>query len=398
MKIKLGVIFGGKSVEHEISIITAMQAIAALDNTKYDVIPIYIGKDNKWYTGEKLVNIEVFENFDYIINNAYEVVLKEKNNEYVLQEEGLFRKTISKIDLVFPIVHGTNVEDGVLQGYLETLGIPYVGSSVYASVAGQDKIIMKHLWEASDLPIPKYTWFYDEDFYTNEKDILKEVSKLKYPVIIKPSNTGSSVGIKICRDEKSFIEGVELAINYSNKIIVEEVIPNLKEVNIAVLGNYEYQIVSELDEMKPKSDFLTYEDKYINGNKKSGSKGSYLSSGKGGDSRIIPANLTAKMKEEIETIAKKAFKVLDASGNSRIDFLIDEKSKKVYINEINLIPGSLSFYLWEAKGMKYKELLDEIIALGIKDYKKRANKTVSFDTNVLSNFSNNSFKFDNKLK
>ena len=390
MKIRVGVIFGGKTVEHEVSVISAMQAMNKLNLDKYEVVPIYITKDSEWYTGEMLKDIEVYQDLNLIKKYSKNVVLYHKNGSFVLQNKKFPHNVVKEIDLAFPIVHGTNVEDGVLQGYLQSVGIPFVGPDVYGASVGQDKVYMKALWDEAGLPMTNYVWFYDIDYKQDSEDVVKKVSKLKYPVIVKPATTGSSVGISVCENEEKLIDAIDDAIQYDSKIVVEEVVRNLKEVNIAVMGNYEHQKVSEIEEVLSSNKFLTYADKYVGGGKgklkggkvavKGGSKGMASTN------RKLPADLPKEMREEIETIAMKAFKVLGSAGNSRIDFLIDEDSNKVYINEINSIPGSLAFYLWEEKGVNFSQLLDDIINIGIKDYKKRSSKTHSFDTNILKGF------------
>ena len=391
MKIKVGVIFGGESVEHEVSIISAIQAMNKMDQEKYDIIPIYITKDREWYTGDMLKDIEVYEDLDLVKKYGKNVVLYYKNGSYVLQNKRFPKGIVTDIDIAFPIVHGTNVEDGVLQGYLQSIGIPFVGGDVYASAVGQDKVYMKALFKDSDLPMTKYVWFYDCDYKNDSEEVIKKVNKLKYPVIVKPACTGSSVGIKVVDDEKELVEAIDDAIQYDNKILVEEAVTDLKEVNISVVGNYEHQKTSEIEEVISANKFLTYADKYIGGGKGK-LKGMKMpmktpSKGMASANRKLPADLSDKMRKEVEEIAIKAFKVLGSAGVCRIDFLIDEKAKKVYVNEINSIPGSLAFYLWEAAGVKYTELLDELINIGIKDYKKRVSKTHSFDTNILKGFS-----------
>lgn len=394
MRIRVGVIFGGESVEHEVSIISAIQAMNKIDEEKYEVVPIYITKDREWYTGEMLKDIDVYQDLELVKTYANNVVLFYKDGRYVLQKKkGLFKKVVKEIDVAFPIVHGTNVEDGALQGYLQTIGIPYVGPNVYAGVAGQDKAIMKDIWKNAGIPMTKYVWFYDTDYREDTDKIIKKIKELKYPVIVKPATTGSSVGISVCDSEKNIKEAIDEAIQYDSKVVVEEVVQNLKEVNIAVMGNYESQKVSEIEEVLSANKFLTYTDKYIGGGKgktKGGVKRpSEKSKGMASTNRKLPADLDKNTKNEIEEIAKSAFKALGSSGNSRIDFLIDSKSKKVYINEINSIPGSLAFYLWEAKNIDFTKVLDEMIQVGIKDYKKRVSKTHSFETNILSGFAAN---------
>ena len=393
MRIRVGVIFGGESVEHEVSIISAIQAMNKMDEEKYEIIPIYITKDREWYTGEMLKDIDVYQDLNLIKNYSDNVVLYYKNGSYVLQKKnGLLRRIVREIDVAFPIVHGTNVEDGVLQGYLQTIGIPFVGSNVYASVVGQDKTYMKDIWKECNLPMTKYVWFYDVDYRQDKEEVLKKISPLHYPLIVKPATTGSSVGISVCENEEKLLEAIDEAIQYDTKIIVEEVVENLKEVNIAVMGNYENQKVSEIEEVLSANKFLTFSDKYI-GNGKGKLKGKVpvksTSKGMASANRKLPADLDKKMREEVEEIAVKAFKALGSSGNSRIDFLIDEKAKKVYINEINSIPGSLAFYLWDAKDIDFTKVLDDMINIGIKDYKKRISKTHSFESNILQGFAAN---------
>ena len=333
--IKLGVIFGGESVEHEVSIISAVQAMNKMDNTKYEIIPIYITKDKEWYTGDMLKDIEVYQDLSLIKRYAKNVVLIRKKGRFILQSQGFFKREVKELDLVFPIVHGTSVEDGVLQGYLKTVGIPFVGSDVLASAISQDKIVQKQVFEVSGLPITDYIWFYDSDYLDDPDTIVKKVKKLGFPVIVKPASLGSSVGIGTAKDEDELREKIEDAINYDTKIVVEEMVKNLTEVNISVLGDYEKQDLSEIEEVMSDNDLLTYEDKYINGSKKGNTKGMLSAS------RKIPAGITEHQKEEVRSVATKAFRALNSTGNVRIDFLVDKKSKKIYINEVNACPGSL---------------------------------------------------------
>ena len=201
MKIRVGVIFGGESVEHEVSIISAIQAMNKMDEEKYEIIPIYITKDREWYTGDMLKDIEVYQDLNLIKRYSTNVVLYYKDGSYVLQKKkGLFKSIVKELDIAFPVVHGTNVEDGVLQGYLQTIGIPFVGSNVYGSVAGQDKTIMKDIWTEAGLPMTKYVWFYDTEYRQDKDLVLDKIKGLKYPLIVKPATTGSSVGISFCDD------------------------------------------------------------------------------------------------------------------------------------------------------------------------------------------------------
>lgn len=397
MKIKVGVIYGGETVEHEVSIISAVQAMNKLDQEKYEVIPIYITKDREWYTGEMLKDIEMYEDLNLIKKYGKNVILYYNKGAYVLQNKKFPRNIVTDIDIAFPVMHGTNGEDGVIQGYLQAIGIPFVGSDVYASVVGQDKVYMKNIFEDAKLPMTKYTWFYDCDYKNDKEQVLEDINKLKYPVIVKPATTGSSVGIKVAEDDEELFDAIDNAIQYDNKILVEEVVQNLKEVNISVVGNYEHQKLSEIEEVISADKFLTFDEKYIGGGKgklKGGVKvpAKTASKGMASANRKLPADITKKLREEVEKIAIKAFKSLGSAGVCRIDFLIDEKAKKVYINEINSIPGSLAFYLWEAKDVKFTELLDDLINIGVKDYKKRISKTHSFESNILKGVTSNGLK------
>ena len=382
MKIKLGVIFGGVSVEHEISIISAVQAMNAVDKEKYDIVPIYIAKDRTWYTGKMLMDIDIYKDFEDLKKFATKVTMYKKDNSFYLQSMGLFKRIVEEVDVVFPIVHGANVEDGTIAGYLETIGVPYVGSRVLGAALGQDKVVMKQVFAACDLPIVPYTWFFDNEYLNDADKITKEIKMLGSPVIVKPATLGSSVGITVVKDEEALDDAIMDAITYDTKIVVEKMVDNLVEVNCSVLGDYEYQQTSVLEEVMSSDEFLTYKEKYLGGGKKTGA-----SKGMASTSRVVPARISDKLTEEVKEIAKGAFKALNLSGICRIDFLIDKKENKVYINEPNTIPGSLAFYLWEPSGKKYSVLLDEAITLAIKDYKNRSKKTNSFDTNVLSNFS-----------
>ena len=338
------------------------------------------------YSGAMLKAIEIYNDMDLLKRYAKEVVLYKRDGKFFLQNKrGLLRKDVCELDICLPIMHGTYGEDGNLQGYLETIGIPYCESETSAAVVGQDKVFMKQIWKSSGVPVVKFDWFYDVDFNKDPDKIIERLEKIGYPLIVKPACLGSSVGITVCKNNNELREAILDAINYDTKILVEEVVQNLVEVNISVLGNYQKQSLSVIEEVGSGNDFLTYEDKYVGGSK-GPSKG--MASAK----RIIPARISDEVKNEVEKIAKEAYKSLGSSGVVRIDFLIDKKTNKVYANEINSIPGSLSFYLWNKTDKEYPELLEDVINLGIRDFKNKQSKTRSFDTNILSNFNKNGVK------
>ena len=383
MKIKIGVIYGGETVEHEVSVISALQAMNNLNEDKYDIVPIYISKDRIWYTGHMLRDIEFYKEFEDEKKYVTKVMLYKKGKTFLLQRTtGLFRKDITDLDVILPVVHGNNVEDGSLAGLLDSIGIPYVGSPVLGGALGQDKVVMKQVMESVNLPIVPYTWFYDSEYLDNKENILKEIKKIGYPVIVKPATLGSSIGIEVAKNEKDIESKIEDAMEYDTKIVVEKVIENLTEVNASVLGNYEYQKVSPLEEVMGEDEILSFADKYL-GNAKS--KGT-ASKGMASTSRIVPARISEKLTKEIQDTAKQVFKVLNLSGVCRVDFLIDNKENKFYVNEPNTCPGSLSFYLWKEAGMKYSELLDEMVSIAIKEYKHKNQKTMSFKSSIFDGF------------
>lgn len=388
--IKVGVIFGGETVEHEVSIITAVQAMSFMDTKKYEVVPIYIDKKRNWWTGEALKEMTAYKNPETIKDVAKEVVLTKKDDKFVLMtKKGLFNKVVSHIDIAFPIVHGKGVEDGSLSGYLETIGIPYVGPSMLGASVGQDKVVQKQIMAASGVPVVEYTWFYDYEYQSDEEKIVKDIKKLGFPVIVKPARLGSSVGINVAKTIDELKEAIDEAIKYDQKIVVEAMVHNLKEVDCAVVGNYEHVECSLIGEMLTDNDFLTFEDKYI-GSGESGAKKTPAKSGGAGKVQTsgfkIPADLDKKVEEDIYKYSKEAFRCLNLSGVTRFDFLVDEKNKKVYVNEPNTIPGCLAFFFYTAKGKKYPKLLDEMITTAIKDYKDGKKKVTSFDSNILSTY------------
>lgn len=388
MKIRVGVLYGGKTTEHEVSIITAVQAMGFLNKDKYDVIPMYLTKENEMYTGEPLKEMDVYKETELLKRYCKNVVCYSKDGALVLQnKKGLFKRTIATVDIVIPCVHGYNMEDGNVQGMLETYGIPYTGSDIYGCTVGQDKVFQKQILEAEKVPVTKYTWFYDNEYYEDETKILENIKKVGYPVIVKPARQGSSIGIKIANDEETVKEAIEDAIKYDDKILVEEVISNMAELNCSVLGSNSFMETSAIEQVMGKDEILSFNDKYIgSGAKKGAAKKMGASKGMVSADRVIPADIPKKLASEIEETSKRAFRALGASGVVRIDFLYDKKSKKYYVNELNTIPGCLSFYLWLPLNKEYDELLDDMINIAVKRYKKKLKKTTIFESNILSTF------------
>lgn len=385
--IKVGVFFGGDSVEHEVSIISAVQAMENIDETKYEIVPIYITKNRHFYTGYALRDIETYKFEGSVERFATEVIIGKVGDDVVLQKaKGLFRKQVNTIDVAFPIVHGKGVEDGSLSGFLESLSLPIVGPNVLGAALGQDKVVQKQLLNAEGVRTPKYVWFYDFEYLTKKDEINKKIEdKLGYPVVIKPANLGSTIGISVAHNQNELIKGIEEATQYDEKILVEEMIKNLLELNCAVLGNKQFQETSLIARMKTGNELLTFQDKYLGNGKKGMKKGSKtLNMANAGYE--LPAKIDEKLTKEVEELSKKTYRILNLSGVARIDFLVDKKTNIVYVNEPNTIPGSLAFYLFKPKGKSYKELTDELIQTAIKNYKDERKKKASFKSNILSNF------------
>ena len=390
MKISVAVFFGGKSTEHEISCISANQAIHALDNEKYDVLPVYISKDNEFYIGEKLFDLSNYADF---INNPEAslekvAIYKDGNLVKVKPLKGMFKKELN-IDVAFPVVHGTNVEDGTLAGFLQMLDLPYTSCDPLGASLGQDKAAMKDIFKAESIPMVDYFVVHNSDFEDNYNTYFNKAKKLGFPLIAKPANLGSSIGIEVIKSQKEFKEKVSECLKYDFKVIVEQMIENLKEVNISVLGTNDSIKLSAIEEVT--NGFLDFDKKYQpgSGSKKTGAKvaGSKTASkGMASTVRKVPAQLTKVQKKTIEETAAKAFRVLNSYGCVRIDFMIDRKTGKVYCNEINTIPGSLAFYLWKEVGVDFTSECDQLIQNALYRYARRSKKTYSFDTNILDSY------------
>lgn len=382
MKIRVGVFFGGKSVEHEVSVISGLQAYNAFNKEKYDLVPVYITKENELYTGELIADIANYRNIPELLKKSTRVFLMgEKNGVKLIQypEKKFGSSEVAQIDVAFPVVHGANVEDGSLQGFLRHYNIPFAGCDVMASAVTMDKYVMKTVLKDSGIPVLDCVTLYGKEFESGEQATYDKVEqKIPYPVIVKPVNLGSSVGIKVAKDREELREALEYAFTFGPKVLVEHAIMNLREINCAVLGDYEEAHASECEEPISNDEILSYEDKYVAGGK-GGSEGMRTAR------RELPANLTPRKREEIRELAVKTFRTLGASGVSRIDFMIDRDTDQVYVNEINPIPGSLAFYLWEALGKPYAELLDDMVKLALKREREEQNMLTSFESNILQN-------------
>lgn len=382
MKIKVGVFFGGKSVEHEVSVISGIQALNAFDREKYEAIPIYITKENEMYTGEAIADIGNYKNIPELLKKSIRIFFiceQGRLNMVQYPEKKFGNSIVDHIDVAFPVVHGANVEDGSLQGFLRHYNVPMAGCDVTPAAVSMDKYVMKTVLKDNDIPVLDCVTLHVREYEEDEEAAYRKVEhKIAYPVIVKPVNLGSSVGIKVAKDREGLCEALQYAYEFGQKVLIEKAIMNLREINCSVLGDYESAQASECEEPISSDEILSYEDKYVSGNKGA-------SEGMRTAKRELPANLTPELREEIRTLAVKTFQALDCSGVSRIDFMIDKDTGKVYVNEINSIPGSLSFYLWEIMGKPYAELLDDMVKLALKREREEGNFLTSFDSNILQN-------------
>ena len=393
MKTKLGLIFGGRSVEHEVSIITAIETMNHMNKDKYEIIPIYISKQGLLYTGDILFDLEAYKNMEELMKKVNQITIVndgEKVNliRYPIKKFG--ENVINTIDVAFPVMHGTNGEDGTIQGYLELINVPYIGCDILSSSIGMDKIIMRKVLKESGLPVLDYVTFYSMDYMKNEENYKKEINrKLKFPVIVKAGNLGSSVGIKKAKDSKELEEAIEFSMQFSDRIIIENAVVNLKEINCSVIGDMIDAEASECEEPVSTDEILSYTDKYLGGSKTEGMAAS---------DKKLPADISNEIRDKIRKLAIETFKVLGCSGVSRVDFLLDKDTNEIYINEINTIPGALSYYLWEATNKTFTQEIDELVELAYKRQRQREKRVYSYDQNILALVSNGKFKGSKGMK
>lgn len=375
----VAVLFGGDSVEHEVSIISAVQAMNQFNTEKYNVIPVYLAKDNIMYSSLSMFKIDSFKDIPALLKASRAVRLYNDGTGVYMKSDkknDFSGKKPLKLDVALPVVHGTNCEDGTLQGYLETLKIPYAGCDVLASAVGMDKAVFKSVLKTAGVPVLDCLRFSSREFVEYEANILNKIdATIGFPLIVKPVNLGSSVGISKVNAREELKAALDLAFAYSEYILVERAVKNLREINCSVLGDGMECEASACEEPVMTDEILSYGDKYL-------SSGS--SKGMTSLKRKLPADLPSDMTETIREYACRTFKAINGHGVARIDFLMDDQSKEVFVNEINTIPGSLAFYLWEATGVKYPELLDRLVSLAFKRQRQRENLRFDIETNILS--------------
>lgn len=383
-KLKVAVLFGGRSPEHEVSIITGIQVMNALDKNKYDVLPVYITKDGRWVKGDATFYLpETFRNLDIAVSNKKSFLISlNPNTKGLIQEPRAISLsksfTFEGIDIFFPTFHGRYGEDGSIQGLFEMSGIPYVGCDVQASSVGMDKTISKRVAQTLGIPVLKDIWILSSQWKVDKKLIINTVNKrLKFPVFVKPARLGSSIGLNKVHNNKELEEFLDVAFFYDTKVMVEESLEGAQEVNISILGNNPYQ-VSACEMPISSSEILSFEDKYTS--KKGPSKG--MASAK----RIIPAPIKDVTRKKIEEYAKMFFAEIGGQGMARIDFLISKDESKIFLNEINTLPGSVAFYLWKEVGITFNVLVDKLVNLAFERSSEKNKLITTFNSNILSGF------------
>lgn len=371
MKLSIGVIFGGRSLEHDLSVLTAIQAMDNIDKERYEVVPIYITKDLTFYSGGMLRYIDSYKDFRLIDRYATKVNLINKNGKFILQTTGLIKRVYKEIHLAFPMVHGKYTEDGSIVGYLETLGIPVVGSDIYSSSLCQDKVFTKEVLNGNGIPVVDYVYFSDSDYKLDKEDIFKKIEELSYPLIIKPARLGSGIGIEIVNRKEELESSIEKAMKNDERVLVEEYIADRREFNMAVLLSKGKLIGSVIEEII-KDEPCNYYDKYRKDNEDDTFK------------RIFPADISKALTDEIEKTSKKTYKVLALSGVARIDYVYDNKKKKLYVNEVNTIPNFFSHHLFDDKNIDYRELLGIMIKEAIDKIHKENDMVKDIEDNLFN--------------
>ena len=379
----IGVIYGSRTCEHDVSIISALQAAQALDKKKYNVTYIYIGREGTWYTGEALADVKFYEHFDP--EKVTRVLPAGENSKlllYHLPEKkklfgGVAAERVAVLDVVMPVLHGLNGEDGTLQGMLELFDVPYTSAGVMGSAVGMDKITMKLLFKGCGFPVIEGVWF-DRGRWSRERDgVMDECEdKLGFPLIVKPANLGSSIGINIAHDRNQLEDAIETAAAYDHRILVEKAVSPLREVNCSVMGYGDHVETSELEMPVTQEEFLTFPGKYLRNAKGAGGMASQV--------RLIPAPISEQAAQTVRDLAVRAFRAMDLKGVVRIDFILDE-NENVFINEANTIPGSLAFYLWEPKGVSFSALLDGMVECAFSAWADRKASVFSHDSTLLAN-------------
>ncbi len=386
-KLQLGVLYGSRTCEHDVSIISAVQLMRAANRERYDVIPVYISKQGEWYTGEALFDMATYTNFDPAKKGITRVNLDITAGSGALtrieQGKGLFGKdkevVVARLDCVIPVFHGMHGEDGTIQGLMELCNIPYTSASVGASAMGMDKVYMKQFFRGAGFPILPDCWFLRHTWEKDRTAVLDGVeSELPYPVFVKPASLGSSIGVSRANDRKELEDALELAFDFDRKVLVEQGLNKPLELNCSVLGYNGEAMASEIEMPVTGGDLLSYLDKY---GASGGSKG--MASLK----RVLPAPIESELREKIQKLSVDIFNNMDCKGVVRIDYMFDAATNGLYITEINTIPGSMAFYLWEASKLPYAEMIDKLVAFAMEAKQDKDDSNYAYASSILTDVS-----------
>jgi D-alanine-D-alanine ligase len=375
------VAFGGVSPEHEVSVLTAIQAISALEESEYNCIPLYVTKSGRWLTGEKLLDLSNYKEISKLQSDSVSCAfVKDETGKTHLKEQdggGFFSKPKSyPVYAVLCAFHGSEGENGSFQGVCEMMNVPYSGSGVLGSSLGMDKVKAKLVAAANGIPVTKAVNFYESDWEKEQKDIITVAEDFDYPLIVKPVSLGSSIGVAIANDKAELIDAVETAFRYDAHILIEEAVNPLMEINCSVMGTPDDCRPSVCEKPLGHTETLSFEDKYQSGDG--------ADKGMASADRVIPADISKELTKKIQNLATKTFSALDASGLARLDFLVNANTKEVYFNEINTIPGSFSFYLWDKSDINFRQLIEELIDIGLQQHRAKNGRVRSYETNLLS--------------
>jgi len=390
----IAVIFGGRSAEHDVSIVTAIASIIKpLELTKkYRVEAVYIAKNGAWFWDDKLKDIKLFTSgeIERFTARTQPISIQFDGGMTLVKASGLAgRKQHRTIDIVFPSMHGTYGEDGSLMGLLDMAGVAYVGCGMDASVLAMDKVLAKQVAAAHDVPVSKFVSFTNKELEQEPAAALKKVTKaLKFPLFVKPAHLGSSIGISRVKNETELRNGLEVAAKYDDAIIVEEAVDNLIEVTLPVLGNHELTPAYLERPLTQAEDFFDFDTKYMKGGKGGKKMGAKAAGGENSAQgySTIPADLPKDLYDKAEAVGLQVYRALNCSGTARVDMLIDSKTKQVYFNEVNPLPGSLYAHNWAKKGISNVELVTRLVELGEARFSERQALNTVFATNFLKQF------------
>ncbi len=386
-RIQLGVMYGSRSCEHEVSIISALQLMQSVDPAKYDVIPLYISMQGIWYTGEALMSMSAYTPFREDQKGLVRVSLDMTPGSGALlafeQSKGLLgggmkQRVVARLECVIPVFHGMHGEDGTVQGLLELANLPYASPGVTGSAVGMDKIIMKRHFHGAGFPVLPGIWFSRQEFKNDHDAVMDRIEKeIGYPVYTKPANLGSSIGVSRAENREELSDALELAFVYDRRVLLEQGLTNPIELNCSVVG-FDTGIKASVLEMPVTSGaLLSFSEKYLQGG--NGSKGMASLA------RVVPAPVEDSLRDQIQSLSKDIFRELDLKGVVRIDYMFDVKTEKLYITEVNTIPGSMAYYLWEKSGMSYTNLIDELVQCAMKAHHEKNDNNYAFSSDILKN-------------